>query len=55
MTPKEKAQIESEKTYAAFLKMGKRVSLWICILVFVVVVVLTAEFDNDCRKNMGYY
>tara|TARA_B100001029_G_scaffold59123_1_gene47796 strand:- start:566 stop:700 length:135 start_codon:yes stop_codon:yes gene_type:complete len=39
MTPKEKAQVESEKTYAAFLKMGKRVSLWICILVFVVVVV----------------
>ncbi len=39
MTPKEEAQIEAEKTYAAFLKMGKRVSLWICILVFVVVVV----------------
>ena len=39
MTPKEKAQVESEKTYAAFLKISKRVSLWICILVFVVVVI----------------
>ena len=39
MTPKEEAQKEAEKTYAAFLKMGKRVSLWICILVFVVVVI----------------
>ena len=39
MTPREEAQKEAEKTYAAFLKISKRVSLWICILVFVVVVV----------------
>ena len=39
MTPKEEARMEAEKTYAAFIKMSKRISLFVCILVFVVVVI----------------
>ena len=39
MTPREEAQVEAEKTFAAFIKMSKRISIFVCILVFVVVVI----------------
>ena len=39
MTPREEAQEEAEKTFAAFIKMSKRISIFVCILVFVVVVI----------------
>ena len=39
MTPREEAQEEAEKTYTAFLKISKRISIFVCILVFVVVVI----------------
>ena len=39
MTPREEAQEEAEKTYVAFLKISKRISIFVCILVFVVVVI----------------
>ena len=42
MTPREESQVEAEKTFAAFIKMSKRISVLVCILVFVVV----AIFDS---------
>ena len=39
MTPRETAQKEAERTYSTFLKVIKRVSLWVIILIFVVVVI----------------
>jgi hypothetical protein len=39
MTPRESAQKEAEKTYAAFLKISKRVTIYICVILFVVVVI----------------
>jgi len=39
MTPREEAQVEAEKTFSSFIKISKRVALWVCILLFVVVVI----------------
>jgi len=46
MTPREKAQVEAEKTYAGFLKMTKRVTICVCVILFVVVVI----FDSGVGR-----
>ena len=39
MTPREEAQVEAEKTFSSFIKISKRVTIYICVILFVVVVI----------------
>ena len=46
MTPREEAQVEAEKTFSSFIKISKRVTIYICVILFVVVVI----FDSGVGR-----
>ena len=39
LTPREEAEVEAKRTYTSFLLYSKRVSIIVCVIIFVVVVI----------------
>ena len=46
MTPRKEAQVEAEKTFSSFIKISKRVTICVCVILFVVVVI----FDSGVGR-----
>ena len=55
MTPRESAQLEAERTYDAFMIWTKRITLWICLFLAVVVVGCNNGVETGSDKSGSQY